>query len=173
MSSEMERSPEDARPVESDSGDEDRRSDSVLRAKYADFCSAQLTELFLSLSDERIYEIVQEEARARDLSPGAIGFRAMVRLATNHLRRSVPLPDFESWRRDYEEDPERYDRYLLGLWRQLTESPEAARAGGEGGDGGGEGAEPGGDGGGEEDDEGRAEGREAADRADAGRDEDR
>ncbi len=104
------------------SGPESEQADSdpVLRAKYADFCSAQLTEVFLSLSDERIYEIVQEEARAQDVTAAAIGFRAMVRLATKRLRESVPLPDFETWKRDYEADPERYDRYLLGLWRQLT-----------------------------------------------------
>ncbi len=103
--------------------DEDRESalnDSVLRAKYADFCSAQLTEVFLSLSDERIYEIVEEEAKSQDLNPGKLGFRAMVRLATKRLRESVPLPDFETWRRDYEAAPERYDEYLLGLWRHLT-----------------------------------------------------
>lgn len=134
MSSETERSPEDARSAESDPGG--NGSDSVLRAKYADFCSAQLTEVFLSLSDERIYEIVQEEARARDLSPGEVGFRTMVRLATNRLRDSVPLPDFETWRRDYEKDPERYDRYLLGLWKGLTAAREKAPGAEEGADAG-------------------------------------
>lgn len=105
-------------------------SDAVLRAKYADFCSAQLTEVFLSLSDERIYEIVQEEARAQELNPGKLGFRAMVRLATKRLRENVPLPSFEAWRRDYEAAPERYDRYLLGLWRQLTGEGEGEREAG-------------------------------------------
>ena len=107
----------------------DREADShesVLRAKYADFCSAQLTEVFLSLSDERIYEIVQEEARAQDLRPGELGFRMMVRLATKRLRESVPLPDFDDWKSDYEADPQRYERYLLGLWRQLTEQTHDA-----------------------------------------------
>ncbi|MDX1578819.1 MAG: hypothetical protein R3266_10045 [Gemmatimonadota bacterium] len=100
--------------------EEPQNDETVLRAKYADFCSAQITEVFLSLSDERIYEIVEEEARAQELDPGKLGFRAMVRLATKHLRESVPLPDFETWRRDYEASPERYERYLLGLWRHLT-----------------------------------------------------
>ena len=104
-------------------------SDDVLRAKYADFCSAQLTEVFLSLSDERIYEIVEEEARAQSLSPGKLGFRSMVRLATKRLRENVPLPDFETWKRDYEAAPERYDRYLMGLWRQLTGEDDAREAG--------------------------------------------
>jgi hypothetical protein len=95
-------------------------TEAVLRAKYAEFCSAQLTEVFLSLSDERIYEIVEEEAREQDLHTGKLGFRAMVRLATKRLRENVPLPPFEVWRAEYEEDPERYERYLLGLWKELT-----------------------------------------------------
>jgi len=101
-------------------------AETVLRAKYADFCSAQLTEVFLALSDERIYEIVEEEARAQGLQSGQLGFRRMVRLATTRLRESVPLPDFETWRRDYEAEPERYERYLMGLWRQLTEETRDA-----------------------------------------------
>ncbi len=67
---------------------------------------------------------MEEEAKAQDMSPGKLGFRTMVRLATHRLRESVPLPDFETWRRDYEAEPERYDRYLLGLWRQLTRAEE-------------------------------------------------
>ncbi len=115
-------SSETEQPAESAEAGEGRLADSVLRAKYADFCSAQLTEVFLSLSDERIYEIVQEEARAQDLEAAPLGFRAMVRLATKRLRQEVPLPDFETWKRDYEAEPERYERYLLGLWKQLSRS---------------------------------------------------
>lgn len=94
--------------------------ESVLRAKYADYCSAQLTEVFLSLEDERIYELVQEEARRQGIGPGDLGFQAKVRLATRRLRESVPLPDFETWRRDYETAPAKYDEYLMGLWRQRS-----------------------------------------------------
>ncbi len=64
-------------------------TDPVLRAKYVDFCSAQLTEVFLSLSDERIYELVHEAAHAAGTDPGTLGFTAMVRLATQELRKSV------------------------------------------------------------------------------------
>ncbi|WP_420632959.1 hypothetical protein [Candidatus Palauibacter sp.] len=94
--------------------------DAVLRAKYADYCSAQLTEVFLSLDDERICEIVEEEARAQEFNQSRLGFKAMVRLATQRLRESVPLPDFETWRRDYETAPEQYEKYLMGLWRQRS-----------------------------------------------------
>lgn len=108
--------------------DAERESDSdegVLRAKYADYCSAQLTEVFLSLSEERIYEIVEEEARSQASGQERLGFRTKVRLATKRLRESVPLPDFETWRRDYEAAPEEYEEYLMGLWRQRSEEGEA------------------------------------------------
>jgi len=106
---------------------ESELTETVLRAKYADFCSAQLTEVFLSLSDEKIYEMVEEEAKIQKLDPGNLGFRKRVQLATNRLRDSVPLPDFKTWRRNYEAAPERYEKYLLGLWRQLvTRSMEMA-----------------------------------------------
>ena len=107
---------------------ESKLTETVLRAKYADFCSAQLTEVFLSLSDEKIYEMVEEEAEIQELSPGNLGFRKMVQLATNRLRDSVPLPDFKTWQRDYEAAPERYEKYLLGLWRQLS-TEETGEAG--------------------------------------------
>ena len=105
--------------------------DPVLRAKYVDFCSAQLTEVFLSLSDERIYDLVEEAARAADLHPGSLGFKAMVRLVTQKLRDSVPLPDFHVWSQEYRANPERYDVYLMGLWEESL--PGDAAENGSGG----------------------------------------
>jgi hypothetical protein len=119
---------DNGRPFAPELAVEDLDADPVLKAKYIEFCSAQLTEVFLSLSDERIYDLVEEAAIDEDLEPGSLGFRAMVRLVTRRLRSSVPLPDFGTWSRDYEADPEQYDRYLLGLWREL-----AANQSGEGG----------------------------------------
>lgn len=105
---------------------EDPPVDPVLRAKYVDFCSAQLTEVFLSLSDERIYDLVEEAAEAADLHTGSLGFTAMVRLVTQKLRESVPLPDFATWREEYERDPARFDVHLLGLWEELLASPPSS-----------------------------------------------
>lgn len=96
--------------------------DPVLHAKYVDFCSAQLTEVFLSLSDERIYDLVEEAARAEDLQPGDLGFKTMVRLVTQRLRESVPLPDYSTWSREYETDPARFDEHMMGLWEELLDS---------------------------------------------------
>ena len=97
--------------------------DPVLRAKYIDFCSAHRTEVFLSLSDDRIYELVEEAAVDAQLSVGSLGFTAMVRLLTHKLRRNIPLPDFTTWSQDYQANPERYDPYLLGLWKDLLTDP--------------------------------------------------
>ncbi|MFQ5679754.1 MAG: hypothetical protein ACE5HP_09900 [Gemmatimonadota bacterium] len=103
----------------------DEAVDPVLRAKYIDFCSAHLTEVFLSLTDERIFELVEEAAEDARLNVGSLGFSSMVRLVTHKLRESVPLPDFATWSRDYEANPKRYDPYLLGLWKDLLANPAA------------------------------------------------
>jgi hypothetical protein len=120
-------------PVDHQRSDEPDRSepvDPVLRAKYVDFCSAQLTEVFLSLSDERIYDLVEEAALAADLHPGSLGFKAMVRLVTQKLRDSVPLPDFQVWSEEYRANPERYDVYLMGLWEESLPADAAGNGSG-------------------------------------------
>lgn len=98
--------------------------DPVLRAKYIDFCSAHLTEIFLTLSDERIYELVEETASDADLHMGSLGFTSMVRLLTRRLQEDIPLPDFETWSREYTADPEKYEPYLLGLWEEILSAAE-------------------------------------------------
>lgn len=89
----------------------------ILRDKYLDYCSSQIAEIFLSLSDERIYELVDEAARDANLSPGSLGFDSMVKLVTNKLHESVPLPDLETWIEDYTANPDHYEHLLLGLWK--------------------------------------------------------
>ncbi len=88
----------------------------VLRAKYLDYCSARISEVFLSLSDEHTYRLMEEAAIEADLTVGALSFQTMMQLVTRKLRKSVPLPDMETWIIEYTEDPERYDPHLLGLW---------------------------------------------------------
>ena len=116
-------------PAGSPDQPEGGEGDTVLRAKYADFCSAQLTEVFMGLSDERIYQLVEEEARLQGLGKGDLGFKRMVQLATKRLRASVPLPDFDSWKEDYEAEPQRYDSYLMGLWEPLARKDEQGGGG--------------------------------------------
>jgi len=95
--------------------------DSVLRAKYLDYCSAQISEVFLSLTDERTYQLMEEAAHEADLAVGALSFQAMMQLVTRKLRMSVPLPDLETWIAEYTEDPGRFDPLLLGLWKSEEE----------------------------------------------------
>ena len=90
--------------------------DAVLRAKYLDYCSARISEVFLSLTDEHTYQLMEEAALEADLTVGALSFQAMMQLVTRKLRKSVPLPDMETWVMEYTEDPGRYDPHLLGLW---------------------------------------------------------
>jgi hypothetical protein len=90
--------------------------DPVLRAKYLDYCSARISEVFLSLTDEHTYQLMEEAAREADLTVGALSFQAMMQLVTRKLRMSVPLPDMETWIMEYSQHPERYDPYMLGLW---------------------------------------------------------
>ncbi|MCK5482459.1 MAG: hypothetical protein KAJ13_02105 [Gemmatimonadetes bacterium] len=97
--------------------------DAVLRAKYLDYCSARISEVFLSLTDEHTYQLMEEAALEADLTVGALSFQAMMQLVTRKLRKSVPLPDMETWVMEYTEDPGRYDPHLLGLWE--SEEPDA------------------------------------------------
>ena len=101
----------------------DARLDPVLQAKYLDYCSARISEVFVSLTDEHTYEIMEEAAREADLAVGALSFQSMMRLVTRKLRRSVPLPELEAWAEDYSRHPERYDPYLLGLWESEGTAP--------------------------------------------------
>jgi len=90
--------------------------DPILRAKYLDYCSARISEVFLTLTDEHTYQLMEEAAREAALPAGTLSFQAMMQLVTRKLRTSVPLPDLETWIEEYTEDPDRYDPFLLGLW---------------------------------------------------------
>ncbi len=85
----------------------------LLRAKYLDYCSAQLADLLLYLSPDEIF-VVSEKISSRD--PESAGYGRMVQVATEWLADRVSLPPFEVWLRDYRSNPEHYDRYLMGLW---------------------------------------------------------
>jgi hypothetical protein len=114
-----------------DSASPEETVDPVLEAKYLDYCSARLSEVFLSLSDERIYQLVEEAAREGRLDVATLSFDEMVTLVTEKLQRSVPLPDFRTWAREYREDPGRFDAHLMGLWEKRTENGAVESAGDE------------------------------------------
>lgn len=96
----------------------------VLRAKYLDYCSAQIADLLVYLSPDEIYTIVHR-ARAEGDGETGLGYAEMVRVATDWLSRRVALPPFEVWVEDYAAYPKRYEEYLMGLWKADVEpSPD-------------------------------------------------
>lgn len=92
--------------------------EAVLRAKYLDYCSARVAEVLLGLTADEIYLLAEEVAReSRADEVPTDSYERSVRLATEHLLGTLPIPPFETWVVAYREDPERFDQELLGLWR--------------------------------------------------------
>lgn len=94
----------------------ERDGDDVLRAKYRDYCSARVADAVLSLDPEEIYALAETEARlAKGVAPAS--YNDAIRYATARIREQLELPEFDDWSRQYLERPERFDPYLLGLWK--------------------------------------------------------
>lgn len=93
----------------------------VLRAKYLDYCSAQLADLLLYLSPDEIYLLAEKARRSEAGEVGPGSYVEMMQTATAWLSTRVSLPDFEEWVAHYTADPEHYDRYLIGLWESELE----------------------------------------------------
>jgi len=95
----------------------------VLRAKYVDYCSARVCDVFMELEEEQVFELARAAERKAGADQGQLNFRDLANLLVDKLLSDVPLPDFETWSEDYQRNPERYDPYLLGLWKNSVESP--------------------------------------------------
>ena len=93
----------------------------ILRAKYLDYCSAQLADLLLYLSPDEIYMVAEKAAKERGEEDHG-SYMRMVQTATTWLSTRVSLPPFQIWVEDYRANPERYESYLMGLWK--SEVPE-------------------------------------------------
>ena len=98
----------------------DAEPEKVLRAKYLDYCSAQVADILLLLSPDEMFVLAQDAARDAGLS-GDFGYDRIVELATGRVSRKLALPSFEVWVRDYEAGPSRYEEQLMGLWE--SEAP--------------------------------------------------
>ncbi|MDX1493844.1 MAG: hypothetical protein R3253_07295 [Longimicrobiales bacterium] len=104
------------------SGPEEPRN--VLRAKYHDYCSAQVADLLVYMSPDEIYLLAhrayREEGRTDEVS-----YADMVKVATDWLAERIALPPFEVWVEDYRKHPQRYEEYFMGLWEsELREEGE-------------------------------------------------
>jgi len=98
-----------------DAGVGNVESEEILRAKYFDYCSAQIADILLLLSPDEMYLLAQEAAREVG-APGEIGYGQIVKLATGRVSRKLALPPFEIWVQDYQLNPGRYDQSIIGLW---------------------------------------------------------
>lgn len=106
-----------------DSGKTGRRgaaenlSDSVLRAKYLDYCSARVAEVLLPMSADDMYLLAQEVSKQSGGEAEAVpSFNTIVKLATERISEELALPDFPQWVREYRKDPEAFEQQFLGLW---------------------------------------------------------
>ncbi|UCC71740.1 MAG: hypothetical protein JSV86_15380 [Gemmatimonadota bacterium] len=95
----------------------------VLRAKYLDYCSARLCDVFMELEEERVFELARAAEERAGVSQGALSFQEIADLLVEQLMDDLALPNFTTWGEAYQEHPEDYDPYLLGLWKTMVESP--------------------------------------------------
>ena len=101
----------------------ERDVESVLRAKYRDYCSARVADALLSLSPTEIYTLAESEARAvNQVAPSS--YNDAIRLATRKIRDQLELPEFGKWSMEYRKDPGKFDPYLMGLWKSEEEERE-------------------------------------------------
>lgn len=105
-------------------GEGSAESMDLLRAKYLDYCSAQLAELLLYLSPDEIF-VLSRRVSDRDSERASPGWEQLVEVATGWLAERVALPPFETWVESYRANPERYENDFMGLW----ESGMGARSG--------------------------------------------
>jgi hypothetical protein len=96
-----------------------RESNQILRAKYLDYCSAQVAEILLRLSPDEIFVLAREGAEDDERVRG-LSYDALVQLATTRIYNQLELPVFEEWVKLYESDPERFEDEFLGFWEAET-----------------------------------------------------
>jgi hypothetical protein len=103
-------------PAAPDSGDPEE-SEAVLRAKYLDYCSAQLAEILGLMTPDAIFILAHKAARESGKADIDPSYRGMMEVATAWLASRLPLPPFEVWVEDYRRNPGFYEESLIGLWK--------------------------------------------------------
>ncbi|MBR9989794.1 MAG: hypothetical protein KFH98_08575 [Gemmatimonadetes bacterium] len=114
--------------------------DRVLRAKYLDWCSAQVADHFLALSPDEIFELAERSSQgeaavpvrvepsspdhaglpnrlALDDADGMSSYRAVVERVTEVLTQQLDLPTFDEWLELYRSNRGAVEARLLGFWR--------------------------------------------------------
>ena len=111
----------------------------MLRAKYLDWCSAQVADHFLALSPDEIFELAERASQEDSARPerGATAmredaavfplpergdalssYRAVVARVTEVLTQQLDLPTFDEWLELYRGNPGAVEARLLGFWRE-------------------------------------------------------
>lgn len=114
---------EEPEGLKRDQPDAEPPSESEVRAKYLEYCSARISEVFLSLSDERTYQLLEEATSEAGLDLASLGFQEKMRIVSAKLRDSIPLPAFVEWAAEYREHPERFEPIFIGLWKDAVDDP--------------------------------------------------
>jgi len=101
--------------------------DAVLRAKYLDYCSARMADILLRLSADEMYLLAEDAARELGGEEAdRLSYDQIVRLATERISQKLSLPPFETWKEAYREDPDHFEREMLGLWESDLHGSEAS-----------------------------------------------
>ncbi len=78
--------------------------------------------MLLLLSPDEMFILAQDAAREAGLL-GELGYEQIVTLATERVSKKLALPPFDVWARDYKENPDRYEQYLMGFWESELPGP--------------------------------------------------
>jgi hypothetical protein len=84
---------EENQPAEGSKGS---TPEEILKAKYLDFCSAQVADILLLLSPDEMFVLAQDAAREAGMT-GELGYEQIVTLATERVSRKLALPPFDIW----------------------------------------------------------------------------
>lgn len=107
----------EAPPSRAAASKEGPESEDLMRAKYLDYCSAQVAEVLLALSPDEIF-VMAGGGEMAEASAASLSYDAMVRMATQRITERLVLPSFEIWAEEYRSDPQQFEDYLMGLWRE-------------------------------------------------------
>jgi hypothetical protein len=104
--------------------DDGTEPETILRAKYLDYCSAQVADILLLLSADEMYVLAHDAARDSGVSDElSLSYEEIVHLATERVSRKLALPPFEAWVEEYLTDPDRFEQQMLGLWVSELDNP--------------------------------------------------
>jgi hypothetical protein len=98
-------------------GPDERR----LRAKYLDWCSARIAEQIERMSADDMFALSRDVQAPPSGTEGAhvvggtMDYAELLKKVTFRMAEDLGLPDFGDWIEMYRQDPDSYERDLLGF----------------------------------------------------------